>query len=380
MRKWTTFPFSRLLALTLLVLSAMATPAFAAKLLTIDQMEDLLGRLHGKSDSKVASDLDEVQLTERVTPSRLARWESQFPGPRVHEEMMRLADLSAFQKADIDDLLRDPAPDEDTQEQILALASHSIHAAALAHLPDFSASRNTTHFDGSTTQRIDSSTASPSGTPAKEHLSLSSLSLKRTGNDNSGEIEELHSAGQAGTTVTYRDGQEIVDTESEKHAQPDFGLTPDSAFGPTLADIVGDALQNKISWLRWEQGAVEPEAVFQFSVPEDKSHFRVTITEGGKTVALTPAYHGEIEVDPGTGEILRFSEIADMAPPRQAMRAAIMVEFAPVTFGKRICICPLHGVAFSRFPVPNAASGAPAPFETKLNDVFFADYRSITLP
>lgn len=380
MRKWTPLAVSRLLALTLLVLSATATPAFAARLLTIDQMEDLLARLHGKSDSKVASELDEVQLTERVTPTRLARWESQFPSPRVHEEMMRLADLSVFQKADVDDLLRDPAPDEDTQEQILALASHYIHTAALAHPPDFSATRNTTHFDGSATQRIDSSAASPSGTPAKEHLSLSSLSLKRTGNDSSAEIEELHSAGQVSATVTYRDGKEIVDPESEKQAHPDFGLTPDSAFGPTLADIVDDALQNKISWLRWEQGTVEPEAVFQFSVPEDKSHFRMTITEAGKAIALTPAYHGEIEVDPGSGEILRLSQIADMAPARQAMRAAVMVEFAPVPFGKRICICPLHGVAFSRFPVPNAASGAPAPLETKLNDVSFADYRSITLP
>ena len=45
-----------------------------------------------------------------------------------------------------------------------------------------------------------------------------------------------------------------------------------------------------------------------------------------------PAYHGEIEIDPATGEILRLSEVADPAPA-QAMRAAKAVEYAPVKIG-----------------------------------------------
>ncbi len=51
----------------------------AAKTLSIEQMEQLLVKLHGKPDGKVAGELEDVELTERVSQARLARWESGFP-------------------------------------------------------------------------------------------------------------------------------------------------------------------------------------------------------------------------------------------------------------------------------------------------------------
>jgi VWFA-related protein len=364
MRKWA----------TLLVLCVLASPAFAAKLFSIEQMEGLLARLHGKADGKVAAELDEVQLTERVSPARLAQWETQFPGARTHEEMMRLADLSAFQHPPVDDVLRDPEPDADTQVQILTSAARYVRAT-IARLPDFFASRDTTHFESLVSQHVAYSVESPANTARDEHASLSSINIRAEGVDSATEIEALHSAGLYSTTVTYRDGHEMPIANTGKQTrEPNLGLTTSGEFGPILAVVVGDALQSKISWLRWEQRASEPEAVFQFSVPEEKAHFAVDITEWGKTVVLTPAYHGELEVDPATGEILRLSVIADMMPPRQAIRAAIMVEFAPVTIGNRTYVCPLRGVAFSRFPIPNASAGSAVPMQTELNDVAFTSY------
>ena len=79
MRKWA----------ILLLLWGIAFPAMAAKIMSIDEMEQLLVKLHGKPDGKVAGELEDAQLTERVNPARLARWEtcrriglSQFPRKR----------------------------------------------------------------------------------------------------------------------------------------------------------------------------------------------------------------------------------------------------------------------------------------------------------
>jgi VWFA-related protein len=360
---------------TLLVLCALASPAFATKLLSIEQIEQLLFKLQGKPDGKVAAELGDVQLTERVSPARLARWETEFPGSRAHEEMMRLADLSAFQNPPVDDVLRDPEPDAKTQVQILTLAAKYVRAT-LARLPDFFATRDTTHFESLIAQREDYSVeSSEAGGRMDANGSLRSLSLKRSGIDSITEIDAVHSAGQYSATVTYRDGHEVPAGYTEKQKkEPNLGLTSSGEFGPVLAEVVGDALQSKIDWLRWEQGAGEPEAVFQFSVPASKSHFSVSITEGGQTVTLIPAYHGEIEIDPATGEILRLSKIAEMAPPRDDLRAAIMVEFAPVIIAGRSYTCPIRSVALSRLPAANTAPGPVVPLQTKLNDVAFTDY------
>jgi hypothetical protein len=80
----------------LLLLWGIAFPAMATKIMSIDQMEQLLVKLHGKPDGKVAGELEDAQLTERVSPARLARWEAEFPGKRTQEELLKLADTSAF--------------------------------------------------------------------------------------------------------------------------------------------------------------------------------------------------------------------------------------------------------------------------------------------
>ena len=82
MRKWA----------VLLFLAGSAWPAMAAKSVSVGQLEQLLDTLHGKSDGKVAQELSDLELTERVSPIRLAHWEKEFPGsksPRGADETGR---------------------------------------------------------------------------------------------------------------------------------------------------------------------------------------------------------------------------------------------------------------------------------------------------
>ena len=343
----------------LLILLGTAWPAMAAKPLSIDQMEQLLVTLHGKPDSKVAAEVDDVQLTERVNAARLARWETEFPGPKAHQGLMKLADLSAFLDPPASDVVVNPRPGAETQKQILRVAVEYV-ATTMTRLPDFFATRETTHFEAASSQP----------------------DLNTAMNTEVG----LHWIGNYSRTVTYRDGQETrFEGAGKQDKNPPLGLVSEGEFGPMLLLTVRDALTERIGFVRWERAAGGPAAVFAYAVPESASHFRVETTVGGQVQTLHPAYRGEIEVDPETGAILRISEVAEMAPPHQKERAAIAVEYAPVTIGDRSYICPVKGIALSKIQVPPAGMAGdrygPAqldrslwPLQTDLNNVAFSHY------
>lgn len=358
---------------TLLLLWAMAWPAWADKNLSVEQMEEILLKLHGKPDGKVAGELEGVHLTERVSPERLSRWESDFPGKRTQEELMKLADMSAFLNPPASDVLRDPPPDMETQQRMVALAVDYVRIAT-ARLPDFYATRETTHFEDTLSHRADFSYIGAKTMGAEGTLG----GLTQTpGADTTTEYRGLHSTGEFTMTVTYRDGHEVLNEDAEKRNQEEEmtrGLISSGEFGPILGKVISDASHTGVSWLRWEQGNGEPAAVFHYAVPANESHFRIGINLGGKQDAVFPAYQGEIKIDPETGQILRLSEVADPTPANGGLRAAIVVDYAPVKIGEQTYICPVRGVAFSMIPVPGGTDESSKPVQVNLNDVAFTHY------
>jgi VWFA-related protein len=373
--------------MVVLLLFGFAWPANAAKTLSIDQMEELLVQLHGKPDGKVASELDEVQLTERVSPARLERWQEEFPGSKARQMLMQLADMSVFLDPPASDVAADPRPDIETQKHILRTAVQYVETT-MSRLPDFFATRETTHFEDTLSQHaassvaegpVGSATGNVVGGPSAAGVSqpLAAISLTSPGVATSTVFKALHSMGAYSRTVTYRDGREVLEEDSSKpEKEPALGLTTHGEFGPILAQILSDALRSQIGFARWEQGAKGPEAVFHYSVPANASHFKVGITSGGQVASIRPAYHGEIAIDPGTGAILRLSEVAEMTPPYQSMRVAIAVKYAQVTIRGLSYICPVSAVAFSKIPVPTvgAADESAWPVKSELNDVAFTHY------
>ena len=353
---------------TLVLMLCQAPPAMAIKTLSIDQLEKLLVTLYGKSDRKVAGELDDVQLTERASPARLARWEAEFPGGHSRVELMKLADMSAFLGPPASDVVPNPRPDVKSQLHLLSMAVHYV-ANTMPRLPDFYATRETTHFQNN---------------------------LSRLNFPAGGVSIALQPSGMQSQTVTYRDGHEVpFENTSKRQKEPAVGLTTNGEFGPILVQVLRDALASRISWLRSEARASGSAAVFTFTVPESASHFTVATTVGNREHTIAPAFHGEIEIDPVTGAILRLSEIADMTSEQTNQgaptEAEIEVEYAPVTIAGRTYICPVKGVALSKIPMirvsaPSASlslNGVPThgadgqssgSIEIRLNDVAFTHY------
>jgi hypothetical protein len=112
----------------LLLFAGTALPAMADKSLPVAELDKLLTANKGKSDSHLAKQLSEVELTERVTAARLARWENAFNGRKSREELTRLADRAAFLKLPDEDVIRDPAPDNETRARMFDLALEYVGA------------------------------------------------------------------------------------------------------------------------------------------------------------------------------------------------------------------------------------------------------------
>ncbi len=338
----------------------IAWPAQAEKTrsMTIAQTEQFLATLQGKRDGKVAGALDHLHLTERVSRTRLARWEAAFPGKDAQEALRKQADLSAFLDPPAEDRVIRPRPESKAQEQILLQAVEFVRNAMM-RLPDFLATRETLHF------------AEPS------------MPQESSGDT---DASKLRLIGSNHRTVTYRDGLEVPFRQGGNALnRPPMGLTSEGEFGPILIQVFRDALENKIGFLRWENGPTGTEAVFGYLVPEKASHFRIEFTSDHRDVIEHSAYHGEIAVDATTGAVSRLSEIADLGAQETVKYAAIEVEYAPVTIGGKTYICPVRGVAFSRIAVPNSDwtpghrdSTPPTEqnllIQTHLNEITFKNY------
>lgn len=340
--------------ITLLLLFGFALPATAGKPITVDQLDQLLAKLQGKSDAKIAHELEDVQLSERVNLTRLARWEEKYPGSHTQQELIKLADLSAFLDPPASDIIPDPPPDQDTQRHMLWTAEQYM-GSAMSRLPDFSVTSETTHFE-----------AALSGKP----------------NSADAPTKPFQWTGTTSQTVIFRNGQVTLAQDAGAQQGVPSGLTIHGEFGPILSQVINDALQGDVRFLRWESGPNEPAAVFHYSVPQEASHLAINISVD-QAKPVYPAYEGEIEIDPETGAVLRLSEIANMPPPHEAERAAMEVDYAPVAFGDRSFICPVKGVALSRIPAPakgaaNGGAGAQddsvRALQAHLNDITFSHY------
>ncbi|HZL53498.1 MAG TPA: hypothetical protein VFC37_21385 [Terracidiphilus sp.] len=363
---------SRIIFLLVLTVG-IASPASAAKRVSIDQFEQLLAAAHGQSDRKVAGQIADLELTERANSVRLARWETDFPGHHCREALTELADASAFLELPAADMPTFSQPDRETQKTMLAKAIDYVNKT-FSRLPNFYATRKTQHFED---------------TPP--HQTLGGLNMPATGRGaRSGGIpnvsselsqyEPMHSSGKSSESVGYRDGYEIRNSQKidrSSLSQPVQGLTTAGEFGPILSVVLQDSVRGKRTWGFWEQGAGSVEAVFRYTVPAGIGSYMVALPRGKRTEQIFPAYHGEIAVDPASGDILRITVVADFAPPNEEVMTAILVEYAATSIGGTSYICPIRSVALSKMPGDTGDDGKQAQsslVQTQLNDVAFTDY------
>jgi len=354
----------------LLLMAGWSATALAGTRVNVEQVEQLLAASHDLPDGKLAEKLYGLELVERASSARLSYWQSLFTGARTREALLALADASAFLDLPAQDVLPKAEPDSVATKQIFVRAIAYANTT-IKKLPNFSAKRNTLHFDNiPAAQRV-----------LNQSLRETGSGMRRTAGPGGGPAPApglSRSGDETSVVVTYRDGQEVADAQPGNGKKVDlrgFGLTTYGEFGPILSVVIADVIHGKLYWGHWEMGESGPVAVFQYSVSQETSHFTVI---GGGNMTQSPSYHGEIAVDPANGTILRITMASDWKPPFQPSESDILVEYAPVQIGSGTYICPVRGVALSRLPyTPGGDMDAGhyiVPTQTYLNDVTFTDY------
>ncbi|KAA6461100.1 hypothetical protein DYQ86_12650 [Acidobacteria bacterium AB60] len=339
------------------------------KRVSVAQLLQTLRGAAAGSDADLAQQLVGLELTERMTHSQESEALATAPGEKARTALRLIADRAAFLDPESEAVAGDPTPDAAATRAMLVKVVNYVNTTN-RQLPNLMAERTTTSFE----DRPQEDALGATGVVSYSYL-------------------PLHWTGGSTVTVTYRDRREVVDEKAGKEKREGAGiggLVTSGEFGPILSTVVGDALQGKITWARWEKdgGTV---AVFHYQVPVEKSKYRVQFccVVGGYNGDGTPqlekfderaAYHGEIAFDPSNGAVLRVTATAEMAAGGLVPHAWFAITYGPVMIGGRSYICPLHGVAklqahttgqkaaFSRANYQGAA-------KNYLNDVVFSNYR-----
>jgi VWFA-related protein len=344
----------RLFALSLLA----ASPALAARPVTVVQLDQILSLDQGKSDMAVARQVADFELTERLPASTFDRLDRSAPGPETRQALLILTDLSAFLNPPASAIPARATPDLATQHQIISLAA-DFARKTISHLPDFFATRSIRRFVS---------------TPRQFGQSLP------------GPYQPLQSIGTFQDAVSYRGGREVIN-DVVHAARPASSLTPgittSGVFGPLLGTVLVDIAHGSLFWQGWEQDSSGTNAVFRYVVPHKASHYEVGLT--GSFQQFT-GYHGTFTVDPVTGTILRLTIQADLRADDPIRRSDILVEYGPVRIAGKTYICPLRSISLSVVPsgfsVPhrhifNSDPGTQTnsnDAQTSLSDVTFVDY------
>jgi len=373
------------LLVVFVALSCLSCPAFAAKRITAEQLQQTLATAQSshRPDDAVAKQLEDMELAARLSSTALQQLIAVSPGPKTTAALRTLSDQSAFLPPPAEEIPAKPAPDIATQKAMLAQTIHYV-ARTLPTLPDFLATRKTEHFDDS------------------PHSASVGAWPTRTGFLYRAEVEvpiafqdgrETDDPSATATTPSVKKSNRVKYQKPNASSSSNLGLSSWGEFGPILGLVLVDAAKGKLSWARWEQSDGKPAAVFQFSVDRSVSHYNVQyccVEDRSaedhdlngilrtKELHQIVGYHGTLTIDPDTGTILRIVIETDLHPDDPIQRGAIMVEYGPVKIGSATYMCPTHSVALSLSHANYQASPIAALVdivELQLNDATFTNYR-----
>jgi hypothetical protein len=360
------------------------SPAWAAKKITVQQLQDLLASLQQakKTDEEVANALKQVELTEELTRSTMNSLAQYAAGPYTTEQIYVLEARSAILAPPAADLPSTPAPDAATQTAILNKAV-DYASKTYAQLPALTATKTTIRFQDN--QQV---VAAGSGLHS---------SAKADSSDDPNLVSAaqfVHYINSTETPVTFQNGAEQNPLAKDKTPWGQNGYIALMGQGPVLSSVIQEAqAAGNIKWLRWETINGKPAAVYTFSVDKKKTHYAVNYccfpeyeqtgvanfssaslgslnggTGGGakgnfqtnntfKPYKTVVPYHGEIFIDPDTGIVVRLITDADFKNTDVVHYEDQRIDFAPVTVGGKELVLPTKSVINTEV-VPNGESGS----------------------
>ncbi|HEY1903622.1 MAG TPA: VWA domain-containing protein [Terracidiphilus sp.] len=120
-------------------------PYVAAERVTVAQLEQALSNAHGRSDAETARQLSTMELTERMSSTRLSSWKARMPGTKSWSALAAVADASVFLGLPPAEIPTSAAPDLNAQ-RLMQSRTIDYLLKTIPKLPDFFATRTTAHY------------------------------------------------------------------------------------------------------------------------------------------------------------------------------------------------------------------------------------------
>jgi hypothetical protein len=350
--------FSFLLCVLTLTISVGATAP-----VTVAQVEQFLtsARASKLSDDEIADRLSKVTLSEQLTVTTLARIHTETDlGPDTEEQLELLGASSLLLAPPKAELPNVPAPDSSAQKQITDRA-RDYARRALHLLPDFLAERETRAFDN---------------VPVRVNKSKHAKAKI-----------QVHFVRESRREIAFRNGREvnraIAGTGKSQDVEIASGLSSWGEFGAILTVVLGDATDESLEWSRWQTSDSGAQvAVFRYAIPRSSSHYTVDFCCYRKSdddpieypFNDKPGYHGQIYVDPASGEIDRITLEAELLETDPVMRSALAVQYGQVAIDAKRYLCPIWSVAVSELHSAAIEKIDGIGIERHVNKVEFGHY------
>jgi hypothetical protein len=384
----------------------LASPAWAAKKLTVQQLKDQLANLQQdrKTDQEVAAELKQVELTEELTRADLNKIVDFAPGKHTIEQVYVLEARSAVLPPPASYLPATPAPDAAAQKAILDKAVEYT-AKSYVQLPHLTATKTTLRFQDNV-EAIDACSGL---------VGCAKSVVTAPGFSNWGSF--VHFISSAETPVVSEHGTETIPSHKDKTPWGANGMITFQGSDSSLGVVFQDAqAAGNIQWLRWELINGRRAAVYSFRVPITNSRLSVdaccfpksiqtgiarlytslsasviaeceaapnkaggatgnfqTITNYDQHFKATVPYHGEIFIDPETGVVVRLITQAEFKASDEVQQEDQRIDYGPVKVGANAMVLPVKTV-LNTVVAPHGDSGA-ARFTTR-STLFISEYKN----
>ncbi|HKF49906.1 MAG TPA: hypothetical protein VKB38_21265 [Terracidiphilus sp.] len=385
--------------IAVLALFSLALPSWATgKKITVAQLEDTLRSMQQdkKSDSDIATELKQLELTEELTRTRMNGLVKYAAGPYSTEQIYVLEARSATLAPPESDLPATPAPDDAAQKAMLARAANYV-THSYDQLPAFTATRTTLRFQDNVEAVAASSGITGSATDVVTSSGFSNPAYF------------VHYINSTKTQVSLDRGTEKLPEENQKIPWGANKMIALQEPPPSLNAVFRQAQQGgEIKWLRWELINGKPAAVFSFDVPRKVSKMQVKVccfpkldqqgiahfynsltapafggSAGGGVSGdwqtstewhdfhANPPFHGELFIDPDTGAVARMITRAELKDTDVVHQVDTRIDYGAIKAGARTLVVPVKSY-INTLVVPGGDSGA-ASYTTRCT-LFTSEY------
>lgn len=146
------------------------------------------------------------------------------------------------------------------------------------------------------------------------------------------------------------------------------GLVESGEFGSTISAIFKPESQTSFRFEKWITVRKRPAARFAYEVDAAHSRYILSVNIDGQALAAVVSYHGILEIDADTGEVLHLEYGADRIPKDLRLtQSATSVDYALAEIGGLEYLLPSY-----------SATELHGPAEWVKNVIEFRDYRKFS--